>query len=188
MTFNFENVKNDFDRRMQGAVEVLRQEFSGLRSGRANTALLDPITVEAYGSPMPLNQIATINIPEPRALSIQVWDSNLVKAAEKAILDSGLGLNPSTEGQIIRIAIPSLTEERRQELTKVAAKYAEDARIAIRNIRRHSMDQLKKNEKDGNISKDALHEYSEEVQRVTDKFINLVDEALSNKNREITQV
>ncbi|MFQ5765805.1 MAG: ribosome recycling factor, partial [Rhodospirillales bacterium] len=128
---------------MEGAVEVLLKEFGGLRTGRANTSLLEPVMVEAYGSEMPMNQIGTVSVPEPRMLTVQVWDKGLVKAVEKAIMESGLGLNPSSDGQLIRVPIPTLTEERRAELAKVAAKYAEDARVAVRNVRRHAMDDLK---------------------------------------------
>jgi ribosome recycling factor len=189
MTFtDFNSARKDIHHRMERAVEVLHEEFAGLRTGRAATSLLEPITVHAYGADMPMNQVGTISAPEPRMLSVQVWDKGLIKAVEKAILESGLGLNPATEGQVIRIPIPALTEERRQELTKVSAKYAEDARIAVRNIRRHAMDDLKKAEKDSEISQDAQHEYSDEVQKLTDEFVGKIDEALSNKDSEIMQV
>jgi ribosome recycling factor len=189
MTFtDFNSARKDIHHRMERAVEVLHEEFAGLRTGRAATSLLEPITVHAYGSDMPMNQVGTISAPESRMLSVQVWDKGLVKAVEKAILESGLGLNPQAEGQVVRIPIPALTEERRQELTKVSAKYAEDARIAVRNIRRHAMDDLKKAEKDGEISQDAQHEYSDEVQKLTDEFVSKIDESLSNKDSEIMQV
>lgn len=189
MTFtDFQTARKDIRHRMDRAVEVLHEEFAGLRSGRAATSLLEPITVHAYGSDMPMNQVGTISAPEPRMLSIQVWDRGLVQAVEKAILESGLGLNPATEGQIVRVPIPVLTEDRRQELTKVAAKYAEDARIAVRNIRRHAMDDIKKAEKDGSISQDAQREYGDEVQKMTDEFVSKIDEALSHKEAEIMQV
>ena len=189
MTFSdFDTAKKDIRHRMERAVEVLHEEFAGLRTGRAATSLLEPVTVHAYGSDMPMNQVGTISAPEPRLLSIQVWDKGLVLAVEKAILGSGLGLNPTTEGQVIRVPIPVLTEERRQELTKVAAKYAEDARVAVRNIRRHAMDDLKKAEKDSQISQDALHDYADEVQKWTDEFVGNIDEALANKDAEIMQV
>ncbi len=173
---------------MNGAVDVLHQEFGGLRTGRAAISLLEPITVEAYGSEMPMNQVGTISVPEPRMLSVQVWDKGLVKAVEKAIMESGLGLNPSSDGQLVRVPIPSLTEERRQELVKVAHKYAEDARVAVRNVRRHAMDDLKNAEKEGSISKDLHHDQAAEIQELTDQYVGKIDEALSNKEQEIMQV
>lgn len=185
---DFDSTKKDIRHRMNRAIEVLKEEFAGLRTGRASTALLEPITVQAYGTDMPMNQIGTISAPEPRLLTIQVWDAGLIQAVEKAILGSGLGLNPTSEGQVIRVPIPVLTEERRLELTKVAAKYAEEARIAVRNIRRHAMDDLKKAEKDGHISQDKQHDYSDEVQESTDEFIRKIDEALANKDTDIMQV
>ena len=139
----------DIERRMNGAVEALNREFAGLRTGRASTALLEPLSVNAYDSQMPMNQVGTISVPEPRLLTVQVWDKDLVKGVEKAIRDSDLGLNPASEGQLVRIPIPALSEERRVELTKIAGKYAEEARVAVRNVRRHAMDDLKKCEKDG---------------------------------------
>jgi len=181
-------MKKDIDRRMEGAVEVLSREFAGLRSGRASAGLLEPVTVEAYGSNMPLNQVGNIGVPEPRMLTVQVWDKGLVKEVEKAIRDSGLGLNPAAEGQMIRVPIPALTEERRVEFTKVAGKYAEEARIAVRNVRRHAMDDLKRGEKDGDISQDEHHDYAQEVQNLTDQYIKKIDEALANKEEEIMQV
>ncbi len=189
MTFtDFDAARKDIRHRMERAVEVLHEEFAGLRTGRAATSLLEPLTVHAYGAEMPMNQVGTINAPEPRMLTIQVWDKGLVSAVEKAILESGLGLNPNTEGQLVRLPIPVLTEERRQELTKVSAKYAEDARIAIRNVRRHAMDDIKKAEKDGLISQDAQHDYADEVQKMTDEFVTKIDEALTHKDAEIMQV
>ncbi len=181
-------MRKDINRRMNGAVEVLHQEFGGLRTGRAAASLLEPIQVDAYGASMPLNQVGSISVPESRMLSVQVWDKGLVKAVERAILESGLGLNPAVDGTLIRIPIPALTEERRQELSKVAGKYAEEARIAIRNVRRHAMDELKKAEKDGDISQDQHHEYNDEVQALTDEHIKSVDDALENKEQEIMQV
>ena len=180
--------KKDIRRRMEGATEVLYQEFGGLRTGRAATSLLEPVVVQAYGSEMPINQVGTVSAPEPRLLTIQVWDKSLVQSVEKAILESGLGLNPAAEGQVIRVPIPILTEERRTELAKVAGKYAEEARIAVRNVRRHAMDDLKKAEKDGDISQDALHESNKEVQDLTDQFVGKIDDALANKEEEIMQV
>lgn len=188
MSTDIEAIKKDITRRMEGALDVLHQEFGGLRTGRANTSLLEPLVVEAYGSEMPLNQVGTVSVPEPRMLAVQVWDKGLVSAVEKAIQESGLGLNPSSDGQSVRVPIPSLTEERREELAKVAAKYAEDTRIAVRNVRRHAMDDLKRSEKDGDISKDAHHDYANEVQEVTDKYIGRIDESLANKEQEIKQV
>ncbi|MCP5372878.1 MAG: ribosome recycling factor [Hyphomicrobiales bacterium] len=182
------SLKKDVSRRMEGAVEVLGREFAGLRSGRASAGLLEPVTVEAYGSVMPLNQVGNIGVPEPRMLTVQVWDKGLVKAVEKAIRDSGLGLNPAAEGQTVRVPIPALTEERRIEFTKVAGKYAEDARIAVRNVRRHAMDELKRGEKDGDISQDAHRDYAQEVQTLTDQYIKKIDEALAHKEEEIMQV
>ena len=179
---------DDLGRRMHGAIEILKQEFGGLRTGRASSSLLEPIKVDAYGSDMPISQVGTISVPEPRMITVQVWDKSMVHAVEKAILESGLGLNPATEGQVVRVPIPILTEERRTELAKVAGKYAEEARIAVRNVRRHAMDDLKKAEKDGDISQDALHEYNKEVQDLTDEFIGKIDESLANKEEEIMQV
>ncbi len=178
----------DLTRRMDGAIEVLRREFAGLRTGRASTSLLEPITVEAYGAPMPLNQVATISVPEPRMITVQVWDRGLAGAVEKAIRESGLGLNPAGEGQLIRVPIPMLSEERRQELSKVAAKYAEEARIAVRHVRKHGMDMLKQMEKDGDLSQDEQHLWSDEVQGLTDGHIKTIDELLHNKETEIMQV
>lgn len=178
----------DLERRMKGALSVLKQEYAGLRTGRANSALLDPITVEAYGTPMPLNQLATITVPEPRMISVQVWDRSQVDAVDKAIRESDLGLNPIGEGQVLRIPIPELNEERRQELAKLAAKYAEQARVAVRNVRRDGMEQLKRQEKDGEIGQDEHHTHSAEVQDITDSVIKEIDETLSAKEAEIMQV
>ncbi|MFC4347671.1 ribosome recycling factor [Kordiimonas lipolytica] len=178
----------DIERRMKGAVEALKHEYAGLRSGRATTSLLDPVTVDVYGANMPLNQVGTVGVPEPRMLSVQVWDKGNVSAVEKAIRNSGLGLNPMIDGQLVRIPIPELNEERRAELAKVAAKYAETARIAIRNVRRDGMDQLKKMEKDKSISEDDHKMYADEVQDLTNKFVGEVDELLQAKEKEIMQV
>lgn len=178
----------DLTRRMDGAQEALRREFAGLRTGRASTGLLEPITVEAYGSAMPLNQVGTIGVPEPRMVTVQVWDRKLVGAVEKAIRTSGLGLNPATDGQLVRVPIPPLSEERRVELTKIAAKYAEQARVAVRNVRRDGMEMLKRMEKEGEISKDEHHRWSEEIQKLTDEHIKGIDEALAHKEEEILQV
>ena len=178
----------DLERRMQGALTALKSDFSGLRTGRASASLLDPIMVSADGTPMPLSQVANISVPESRMLSVQVWDKGQVQAVEKAIRESDLGLNPMIDGQTIRIPIPELNEERRQELTKVAAKYTEQARIAVRNVRRDGMEQLKQMEKDGEIGKDLHHDHGEEVQKITDKTIKAIDEALQQKDKEIMQV
>ncbi len=185
---DFAALKDDLQRRMDGALEVLRKEFAGLRTGRAVTSLLEPVVVTAYGSAMPIEQVGTISAPEPRMLAVQVWDKANVKAVEKAIRDSGLGLNPSADGTLVRIPVPPLTEERRQELTKVAAKYAEQARISVRNVRRDGMEHLKKMEKDGDISKDEHHRHGETVQKLTDDHISRIDELLNHKEKEIMQV
>lgn len=177
-----------FSRRMDGALDALQKEFAGLRTGRASASLLEPITVDAYGARMPINQVATISVPEPRLISVQVWDRGMVKAVEKAIRDSGLGLNPMSEGQSIRVPIPDLNQERRQELSRVAAKYAEQARVAIRNVRRDGMDMLKKSEKAGDISQDEHKTLADKVQAMTDAHIKKVDEALASKEKEIMQV
>lgn len=178
----------DLKRRMEGAVEVLKSEFSGLRAGRASASLLEPITVEAYGSAMPMSQVGTISVPEPRLLSVQVWDNSLVNAVEKAIRESNLGLNPMKEGQIIRVPVPELSEERRRDLTKVAHQYAEQARVAVRNVRRDGMDTLKRLEKDGHISEDDHRHQGTEVQAITDATIKMIDETLAHKDEEIMQV
>ena len=179
---------DDLQRRMDGAFDVLMREFGGLRTGRASVSLLDPVSVDAYGAATPLNQVATVSVPEPRLIGVQVWDKSLVQAVEKAIRNSGLGLNPAVEGQLIRIPIPELNEERRVELGKVAGKYAEEARIAVRNVRRDGMDTLKKLEKSGDISEDDHKLYSDEVQELTDGTISRIDDALSSKQEEIMQV
>lgn len=179
---------SDIERRMQGAVEVLRREFGGLRTGRASTGLLEPVTVDAYGAKMPMNQVGTVGVPDPRMLTVQVWDQGLVQFVEKAIRDSGLGLNPHTEGNVIRIPIPELTEERRIELTKIANKYAEQARIAVRNVRRDGMETLKRLEKSSEISQDEQRGWSQEIQKLTDDSIKAIDESLDAKDKEIMQV
>jgi len=184
----FDAIEKDAVRRMNGAVEALSKEFGGLRTGRASTSLLEPITVTAYGAQMPMNQVGTVGVPEPRMLTVQVWDRSLVKAVEKAILESGLGLNPSVDGQLVRVPIPVLSEERRVELTKIAGKYAEEARIAVRNVRRHAMDALKRAEKDGEISEDEHRDYSELIQEATDQHIKKIDELFGTKEAEIMQV
>ena len=178
----------DIKRRMQGAIQSFKHDLGGLRTGRASASLLDPIQVDAYGAMMPLNQVATVSVPEPRLLSVQVWDRSMVGAVEKAIRDSDLGLNPSTEGQTMRIRIPELNEQRRKEMVKVAHKYAEEARIAVRHVRRDGMDLLKKLEKDGHISKDDIERHSEQVQKATDQSVAEIDAALVGKEKEIMQV
>ena len=178
----------DLARRMDGAVEVLKKEFAGLRTGRASASLLEPLTVEAYGAAMPINQVATISVPEPRMITVQVWDKSQVSAVERAIRESDLGLNPQTEGQSIRVPIPMLSEERRVELTKVAGKYAEQARVAVRNVRRDGMETLKKQEKDHEISQDEHHRLSDEIQVMTDEHVKAIDDALAQKEQEIMQV
>ena len=179
---------DDLQRRMDGALKALKAEFGGLRTGRASLSLLEPVMVDAYGSQMPLNQVGTINIPESRMLTVQVWDKGLVSSVEKAIQNAGLGLNPAADGQLVRIPIPELNEERRIELSKVASKYAEQARVAVRNVRRDGMEHLKKLEKDGHMSQDEHHMWSDEIQKMTDDHIKKVDESLATKEAEIMQV
>src|SRR5262250_1854375 len=178
----------DLRRRMEGALEVLRKELAGLRTGRASTNLLEPVTVEAYGNAMPLNQVATVSVPEPRLIVVQVWDRGLAKPVDKAIREAGLGLNPQTEGQTVRVPIPDLTEERRRELTRVAAKYAEQARVSVRNVRRDGLDPLKKKEKDGEITQDQHRKLQHDIQALTDDYVKKIDEMLAQKDKEILQV
>jgi ribosome recycling factor len=179
---------DDLERRMKGAVEVLRHEFAGLRTGRASIGLLEPVMVDVYGAQMPLNQVGTIGVPEPRLLTVQVWDKTVVASVDKAIRASGLGLNPAADGQLIRIPIPELTEERRIEMVKIAHKYTEQARIAVRNVRRDGMENLKKMEKDGEMSEDDHHLWGDEIQQMTDQTIAKIDEALASKDEDIRQV
>ena len=179
---------NDLKRRMQGALASLKTELSGLRTGRASTALLDHVQVEAYGSNMPLNQLATISVPEPRLLSVQVCDRSMVHAVEKAISAANLGLTPSTEGQVLKLRIPEMNEEWRREIVKVAHKYAEQARVDVRNVRRDAMDSLKKMEKDGKISQDEHRHLRELAQKLTDEHVKKVDQSLAAKEKEILQV
>ncbi|WBQ13349.1 ribosome recycling factor [Hyphomonadaceae bacterium BL14] len=178
----------DIEKRMDGAVEALKKEYAGLRAGRASAGLLDPVKVDAYGSLTPINQVGTIGTPEARMLSVQVWDRNLAGAVDKAIRNAGLGLNPVMEGAMIRIPIPPLNEERRAELAKTAGAYAEQARIAVRNVRRDGMDALKKAEKDGDMSEDEQKKFSDLVQKATDNRIGEIDALLLTKQEEITQV
>ena len=183
-----EELLKDIGRRMDGAIEVLRKEFGGLRTGRASAGLLEPVQVSAYGNPVPLNQVASINVPEPRMITVQVWDRGIVKAVDKAIREAGLGLNPQTEGQTVRVPIPELNEERRRELTRVAAKYAEDARVAVRKVRQHGIEALRRLEKDGEISQDEQRKVQGDIQRLTDDHIKRIDETLTQKHKEILQV
>jgi ribosome recycling factor len=178
----------ELKRRMQGAMHVLKQELGGLRTGRASTSLLDHVQAEAYGSHMPLNQLATVTVPEPRLLSVQVWDKTMVKAVEKAITAANLGLTPATEGQVIRLRLPELNEERRKELVKVAHKYAEAARVAVRHVRRDGLETLKKLEKDKKMSEDEHTRLSAEVQKSTDQAIHEIDQSLATKEKEIMTV
>lgn len=178
----------DVERRMRGAFQALKQEFSGLRTGRASASLLDPVMVDAYGQISPVNQVATVNAPEPRLITVQVWDRGMVAAVDKAIRSAGLGLNPNVDGTLIRLPIPELNQERRTELTKVAAKYTEQARISVRNVRRDAMDELKRLEKDGHMSQDDYKVQTDKVQKLTDKIIGEIDAALAHKEGEIMQV
>jgi ribosome recycling factor len=179
---------NDLRRRMDGALEVLRKEFGGLRTGRASASLLEPIMVNAYGNTVPLNQVASINVPEPRLITVQVWDRGVVKSVDKAIRESGLDLNPQTEGQTIRVPIPDLNEERRRNLTRVAAKYAEETKVSVRNVRRDGIEVLKRREKDAEISQDEHRKLQRDVQHLTDDYVKRIDEALAQKDEEILQV
>ena len=178
----------DIKRRMQGAIQSLRHELGGLRTGRASAALLEPVVVEAYGQSLPINQVATVSVPESRALAVQVWDKGMVNAVDKAIRDANLGLSPSIEGQILRIRIPELNEQRRKELAKIAHKYAEESRVAVRHVRRDGMDGLKKLVKDKVISEDDEKKHESEVQKATDASIVEIDQALAAKEKEIMQV
>jgi len=187
MADDFELDTKDLERRMDGAMNSLRTEFASLRTGRASSSMLEPVQVEAYGQMTPINQVGTVNVPEPRMVTVNVWDKSLVGKVEKAIRESGLGINPQTNGTIIMLPIPELNEERRKELTKVASQYAEHARVAIRNVRRDGMDRIKKAKADG-MSEDDQKLWEQEVQDLTDRYIKLVDEALETKQSEIMQV
>lgn len=178
----------DFAKRMDGALETLKKEMAGLRTGRATTSILDPVLVDAYGSMLPLNQCGSVSVPEPRMLSVQVWDKGLVKMVEKAIRDANLGLNPQPDGQLVRVPIPELSQERRAELSKIAGKYAEGARVAVRNVRRDAMDLLKKLEKDHKISEDEHKDHAAKVQTETDKRIKVIDDLLAQKEKDVMQV
>lgn len=185
---DFQSLKKETNSKFEKTIEVLKKEFSGLRTGRASTNLLDSVKVEAYGSSMPLNQVASVNVPESRLITVNVWDKGMVGAVEKAIRDAGLGLNPAAEGQLIRIPIPALNEERRKELSKIASQYSEEAKISIRNSRREAMDTLKKMEKDKEISEDELKRHEDEIQDLTDKFTKEIDAHLSKKEQDIMEV
>ncbi|HEX4368107.1 MAG TPA: ribosome recycling factor [Rhodopila sp.] len=187
-TADLSSLKQDITRRMDGALETLRREFAGLRTGRAHPGLLDPVKVVAYGTEMPLNQVGTVGAPEPRMLTVQVWDKSMITAVEKAIRESGLGLNPATDGMLVRVPIPQLTTERRNELAKLAHKYAEGAKISVRGVRRDGMEQIKGHEKKHDIGEDLAKNWSDEVQKLTDQFIKKVDEALTDKEKDIRQV
>ena len=179
---------DSLERRMDRAVEVLKKELAGLRTGRASTSLLEAITVDAYGAAMPLNQVGTVSVLEAQTLGVNVWDKSLIAAVDKAIRESGLGLNPATSGQLVRIPIPTLSTERRQELTKIAGKYAEQARVAVRNVRRDGMELLKEMEKGGDLSEDEHRLWAVEIQGLTDRHVKIVDETLARKEAEIMQV
>ncbi|MSP01504.1 MAG: ribosome recycling factor [Acetobacteraceae bacterium] len=188
MPADLKTLKDDLTRRMDGATETLRREFSGLRTGRAHTGLLEPVKVTAYGQEMPLNQVGTIGAPEPRMLTVQVWDKSMVSAVEKAIRDSGLGLNPSADGMMVRIPIPQLTTERRAELARTAHKYAEGAKISVRGVRRDGMEQIKGFEKKHQIGEDLAKTWADEVQKLTDQYVKKIDESLADKEKDIRQV
>lgn len=179
---------DDIKRRMEGSLNSLKTEFMGLRAGRASTAMLEPIMVEAYGSKMPMNQVGNISVPEPRLLTVTVWDAGLTSSVEKAIRESDLGLNPMAEGTLIRVPIPDLSEERRKDMVKVAGRYAEAARVAVRNVRRDGIEAARKLEKDSEISEDERHDLETEIQKLTDDHVKQIDDALSNKETEIIQV
>ena len=188
MPADLNELKQDLTRRMDGALETLRRDFGGLRTGRASPALLEPVKVEAYGTEVPITQVGTIGVPEPRMITVQVWDRSLVGAVERAIRDSGLGLNPGSDGQLVRVPIPQLTAERRGELAKAAGRYAESSRVAVRGVRRDGMDQVKGYEKKHDIGEDESKTWADEVQKLTDGYIKRIDEALSDKDKEIRQV
>jgi ribosome recycling factor len=188
MPADFTTIKTDLTRRMDGALDALKREFGGLRTGRASPALLEPVKVEAYGQYMPINQVATIAVPEARMITVQVWDRSMVNSVVAAIRDCGLGLNPQPDGQVVRVPLPVLTEERRNELAKTAAKYAESARIAVRGVRRDGMEQLKALLKKSEISEDDERDWADQIQKLTDGYIKRVDESLADKEKDIRQV
>lgn len=182
------DLQKNTESKMVKALESLKKDFGSIRTGRASSSMLDHIVVEAYGSKMPISQVATVSVPEARLLSLQVWDKGMVKDVERAIIDSQLGINPMTEGQTIRLPMPDLTEERRKELAKMAGKYAEAAKVSVRNIRRDGMDTLKKMEKEGDISEDDYHRGSDEVQKLTDSFVKKIDDLMAQKEKDIMQI
>ncbi len=183
-----QQIKHDINDKMNKAILVLEKELSGLRTGRASANLLDPVVVDVYGSKMPISQVGTVSTPDAKTISVQVWDKGMVKTVEKAIADANLGLNPSSDGQLIRMTLPILSEERRKELVKIAHKYGENTKIALRNVRRDSMEHLKKMEKDGQLSKDDYHNMGEDVQKITDEFTHKVDDHIKTKEEEILKV
>ena len=185
---DFNTIKNDTQTRMDKTLEALKTDFGSLRAGRAHVSLLDGIMVEAYGSPTPLAQVGTVSVPDARTLSVSVWDRGLAKAVEKAIMESDLGLNPASDGQLIRIPIPPLSEERRKELTKIAGKYSENSKVAVRNVRRDAMDEIKKLKKDNAISEDDEKRFENEIQKLTDEAIRKIDSLLASKEKDILQV
>jgi ribosome recycling factor len=180
--------QSELRERMEKTLAMLGKDLSGLRTNRASVNFLDPVTVEAYGNKMPISQVGTVSTPDAKTITIQVWDKSMVKAVEKAIADSNIGLNPLSDGQLIRMNLPVISQERRQELVKLAAKYGENTKIALRNIRRDGMDALRKMEKDNQISKDEHHSYSEEIQKLTDEFISKIDSAVKNREEEILTI
>ncbi len=188
MAADLNKLKQDLTRRMEGALETLRREFAGLRTGRASPGLLEPVRVHAYGTEVPLTQVGNIAVPEARMLTVQVWDRSLVGAVDKAIRESGLGLNPAADGQLVRVPIPQLTEERRGELVKAAHKYAESAKVAVRAVRRDGMEQIKTHEKKHEIGEDVAKTWHDDVQKITDQYVKRVDEAMVEKERDIRQV
>ena len=185
MAADLNTLKQDLTRRMDGAIDTLKREFNGLRTGRAHPGLLEPVRVSAYGSEMPLNQVGSIGAPEPRMLTVQVWDKSMISAVEKAIRDSGLGLNPAADGMVVRVPIPQLTTDRRNELVKTAHKYAEGTRVAVRGVRRDGMEQIKAQEKKHTIGEDVAKTWSDEVQKLTDQYIKKIDERLGEKEKDI---
>ncbi len=188
MPADLNQLKQDLTRRMDGAMDTLRREFAGLRTGRASPALLEPVRVEAYGTEMPLPQVGTIAVPEPRMITVQVWDRSMVSAVEKAIREAGLGLNPSAAGQLVRVPIPQLTTERRNELARAAGKYAEGAKVAVRGVRRDGNEQIKGFERKHEIGEDQVRNWQDEVQKLTDQYVKRIDENLADKERDIRQV
>lgn len=188
MPTDIKALKQDLTRRMDGAIETLKKEFSGLRAGRASPSLLEPVRVEAYGNNTPLNQVANVSVAGPGLLSVQVWDKSLVKAVESAIREANLGLNPQTEGQVLRVPLPPLTEQRRNELVKAAQKYAEGAKVAVRGVRRDGMEQVKAAEKKHEVSEDEGKRWHDEVQKLTDQYVKRIDDSLADKEKDIRTV